>query len=365
MPTCASCGAQTGANRFCAQCGTPVAAPPAIAATEADETREGLTRTAPMTDRARVWTEAELDKQVAKAAGKKDVERLVHLAKYGPNGRVREQAAQVLAALASELGAAHKVGKLVYILVNLEDCAELTAAFHAAVDALACAGPEGIREVVNRAQTVTSMLYGAEALRRVGDEVSAQRLAADAEALLEHESKATERTVALGRTKYLGGCPGFGPARDGTLKLTTTRVLLDSTKLLDMSAVASIEIGGGQVAKSRLAATLAFGAVGALAAKSTQDRAELVIHLVSGEAAFFFVEKKSAAEVRAVVSPILRSAGIPFKDEADHQAMVAAANPGNAASASLVSDLARLADLHKLGVLTDAELAAAKSKLLG
>ena len=179
----------------------------------------------------------------------------------------------------------------------------------------------------------------------------------DAEKYIARET-ASHGTVLLGAVRYLGGCPAFGPACDGRLLFTPSAVLLGSMSL-DIAAVKSIEVGGGQVAKSRVGATLAFGVAG-LAAKSTQDRTEMAIHLKSGDAAFFVI-MTSPFEVRAKLLPLLREVGIPFDDEIDEQADAPAAAGGGH---SLADELAKLAELHKSGFLNDAELAAAKAKML-
>ena len=374
MPYCSSCGAEIGANGICERCGGPLVAPAHEASSDVAGDISSCPPTfAAMGERSSVRGEAEMDRSVVKAVRKKDVERLVHLAKYSrlldksPRGdAVSAQAAQALMELATELGMVRKVEPLTYILVNLEGVNELSAVSHAAMDALVAAGPDGIRELTGRTSTAASKLYAAEVLRRAGDESNADRLVADAVAIGDAErDAATEgQAVSLGRAEYLGGCSGFGPARKGTLSVTRTRILFDERVLVRFSSVASIEVGGGQIAKSRLAATLAFGTVGALGAKASQDRGELAAHLVSGETAFFFVEKMSAAAIRAAVSPLLRAAGIRFKDEADHQAVIDAAAGGAPTSPSLADELLKLAKLHESGILTADELAAAKAKLL-
>jgi hypothetical protein len=348
MQTCSSCGAETRSNRFCERCGAALAT---------------VVQGGPP-----LWTEADMDKSVVKAVRKRDVQQLVHLAKYSreldksPRGdAICAQAIQVLLAMVGGLDAALNVKDLTYILVNLESADELSAVSEATIDALVAAGPDGIREVVSGTGKAASKLYAAEALRRVGDDDDADVLVADVEAM--RRTAAGERALSLGRAEYLGGCSGWGPARVGTLSMTSTQVLFDEKALTQCSSIASIEVGGGQVAKSRLAATIAFGAVG-LGARAAQDRGELVLHLVSGESAFFFIVKKSATAIRAALSPLLRTAGVPFKDEADHQAMVAAAS-GASTSPSLADELLKLAKLQESGFLTADELAAAKAKLLG
>jgi hypothetical protein len=183
----------------------------------------------------------------------------------------------------------------------------------------------------------------------------------DARKYIEREMNSTPR-VSLGMTRYLGGCQPFGAARNGRLSFAADAIFLDSVKL-DMALVKSVAVGGGQVAKSRVGATLAFGIAG-LASKGTEDRTELAIHLTSGEAAFFVVEGESPFEVRAKLLPRLREAGVPFEDEIDDQAELPAATASAGSGYSLADELMKLADLRKSGFLTDEELAAAKAKLL-
>jgi hypothetical protein len=160
--------------------------------------------------------------------------------------------------------------------------------------------------------------------------------------------------VALGSVSYLGGCSQLGSARPGRLALSPAAIVFERMQL-DMAAVESVELAGGEVAKSRVGATLVFGLAG-LATKGTQDRTEMAVHLRSGESAFFVLEDASPFAVRAKIQPVLKSAGIPFKEAADE--------PGPSQPHSLADELAKLADLHDRGVLTDDELAVAKTKLL-
>jgi len=164
--------------------------------------------------------------------------------------------------------------------------------------------------------------------------------------------------------KYLGGAPQLGPPRGGPLSFTKTHVLLGSEPLLALADADSIEIGGGLVAKSRLLPTLALGAIGALAAKGVKDRAEIVLHRKSGDAAFFLVDDRSAGEVRASLAPLPRRIGIPFHDERGQGSSAADAPAGAGGSPTLADELEKLARLIESGFLDADELAAAKTKQL-
>ena len=59
---------------------------------------------------------------------------------------------------------------------------------------------------------------------------------------------------------YLGGCAALGPACEGRLSFTPGMVLWCHD--VGHGTVESVELGGGQAAKSRVGATLAFGLAG-------------------------------------------------------------------------------------------------------
>lgn len=69
-------------------------------------------------------------------------------------------------------------------------------------------------------------------------------------------------------------------------------------------------------------------------------------------------------ELRAKLLPLLREAGIPLKDKSDEQPGAPHTAGGASSAYSLGDELAMPAQLHEKGILTDAELAAAKAKLL-
>jgi len=194
------------------------------------------------------------------------------------------------------------------------------------------------------------------------------RVRGDCDLLIDDAQRYIDRALQspprlqLGMARYLGSCQAFGAPRSGNLSLADDAVFFDATKL-EMALIASVEVGGGQVAKSRVAATLVFGVAG-LGSKATEDRAEMAIHLASGEAAFFQIEATSPFELRAKVLPLLRGAGIPLVDTRATEAGAPAGAADAGSTLGLADELAKLARLHESGFLTDAELAAAKAKLL-
>jgi hypothetical protein len=169
--------------------------------------------------------------------------------------------------------------------------------------------------------------------------------------------------VSLGTADYLGGYPAFGAPSKGQLSFTASAVFF-AGMTLHMALVESLGLGGGQVAKSKLGAAVLFGVLGAVADKDAKDRAELVVHLKTGDAAFFFLQDTSAFEIRAKLMPLVREAGVPFKDELDEKANQRDVGVQPDSTGSLADELTKLAKLQESGFLTADELAAAKAKLL-
>jgi hypothetical protein len=256
------------------------------------------------------------------------------------------------------LAAKKKTNELSYLL-TLEEHPNLEPAANAAVVALVQAGPKARSIVSARATTVAGQRRAARYLRGIGHDEAAAELEKQADAAVRH----SEDHVALGYAKYIGGRPELGPSRSGFLVFTASHVMLGQEALIAMGDVADIEVGGGLAAKSRLLPALAFGTIGALAAKGVKDRAEVAVYLKTGDAAFFFVDKRTAVEIRAALMPLLRRLRVPFHSEVQSPSQ-SSAEPNEDSSAGLADQLLKLKQLHEAGFLDDAELAAAKAKLL-
>jgi hypothetical protein len=344
---CPQCGAAvTERHRFCNACGAAVAgAPAAIAPASATPSPEQA-------------AERE-DPRVAAAARKNDVWSLVPLANQYVVGEVGEQAGRALLDMVPRLAAKKKTNELSYLL-TLEEHPNLEPAANAAVAALVQTGPKARSLVSARTTTVAGQRRAARYFRGIGYDEAAAELEKRADAAVRH----SEDRVALGYAKYVGGRPELGPARSGVLVVTVTHVMLGQEELIAMGDVVDVDVGGGLAAQSRLLPALAFGTIGALAAKGVKDRAEVVVYLKTGDAAFFFVDKRTAVEIRAALMPLLRRLGIPFHSEAQPMAQ-APDEKGEDSSPGLADQLLKLKQMHEAGFLDDAELAAAKAKLLG
>jgi len=361
MASCPSCGAHMGADhRFCTACGSPMLGDRVEAEqTQADSGAAPAASARPEMGDKRALAAREMDTRVARAAQKHDVWALVPLANEYAAGPVGAQAAQALVALIPELESRRRMNELSFIL-TLDVAENLRGAVTAAVDALVAIGPKAKQFVSARATSAAGQKHAAQYFVGIGYDAAAKELLSRAAQATRAEE---EGRLFLGAAKYLGGCPELGPPRSGLLSLTSTHVLLGTERLLALADVAGVEIGGGLAAKSRLLPTLAFGAIGALAAKGVKDRAEIVLHLKSGDAAFFFVDS-SAVEVRASLAPLLKQIGIPFRDEWGQGAMASKAPAVAGGSPTIADELTKLARLFESGFLTADELAAAKAKLL-
>ncbi len=124
--------------------------------------------------------------------------------------------------------------------------------------------------------------------------------------------------------------------------------------LLPWEDVVWIEFADGSRAKSRVAATVAFGVAG-LGAKASEEFAEMLVHLRDGRIAAFTIEQTRASAVRAKAAATLASVAVPSEKPVS-------ASPA-APSRSLVDELERLAALHAAGALTDDEYADFKQQL--
>lgn len=160
---------------------------------------------------------------------------------------------------------------------------------------------------------------------------------------------------------YLGGHPDQSRSKSGNLYFTDSEIgvglIGPKHGTVAWSDAASIEITSEQVAKSRAGAALMFG-VGALAAKSSSNKATIIVRTKDGHQIYFQLDNKDAAHVRAKVSALLTSAGVPFYAE-----VPIAATP--AAGPDTIAQLAQLAQLREAGHLSDEEFQAQKARVLG
>lgn len=181
---------------------------------------------------------------------------------------------------------------------------------------------------------------------------------------MDRKASRAVRPVDLGPAKYMGGHPDYPkPIANSRLILTATELGLGfvtpKKAVTSLSSVASIEIAGDMVAKSKLGATLAFGVLGGLASKGAKNEVAVVVHLKSGATVYYLLpdSKEGPVAVRMKAGPVLQTAGIPFTDDAG-SASAPVAGP------DVADQLRKLGGLRDDGLLTDEEFAAQKAKWL-
>ncbi|HUD07289.1 MAG TPA: SHOCT domain-containing protein [Candidatus Saccharimonadales bacterium] len=163
-------------------------------------------------------------------------------------------------------------------------------------------------------------------------------------------------------SKYLGGHSKLGKARQGNLYLTDEKIGVGtfgpSHSALLWTDVASVDVSGEQVSKSKIGATLVFGVFGGLAAKGTKNQAAIIIHTKDNEVAYYQIDKVSQLEAKAKITPLLHAVGVPLSDETAQQPQAPQVN-------DVTEQLTQLSKLKEQGILTEAEFTAKKKQLLG
>jgi hypothetical protein len=185
------------------------------------------------------------------------------------------------------------------------------------------------------------------------------------------------KPVSFGCAHYRGGHPWLGRKRSGNLQFTALEIglgtLTPTFAVLQLADVASVEVTGRQVAKTKVGAEILFGVLGGLGAREARNQATITVSTKDGQIAHYRVDKKNVAEVRAAITPILEAAGIPLRDEAiapaQQEALPAAVGQSTPAppvgtTPSLVDELTKLVQFHDAGALSDEEFTALKAKLI-
>jgi hypothetical protein len=165
------------------------------------------------------------------------------------------------------------------------------------------------------------------------------------------------RCVIFGAARYVGGHADFPNPRSGTLFVGPTSIGIRKAAVVPFAEVASVEIAGETVAKSKVAATLAFGVVGGLASKGARNEVAFLVRTKWGATVTYVLpdSKDGPIVIRAKVGQVLREAGIPLTDGVVPMATEAV---------DIADQLRKFAALRDEGLLTDDEFAAQKAKLL-
>lgn len=122
--------------------------------------------------------------------------------------------------------------------------------------------------------------------------------------------------VTFERSTYLGGFPEhLEPERMPFTFVATEEALGGGGVVVFWRDVVGIAIDGGQAAASRVIPALAFGVLGALAAKPTMDRAFLVVRRTDGALGLFEFDRTSPQELRVRLNPVLLQAHVRVTED--------------------------------------------------
>lgn len=169
-------------------------------------------------------------------------------------------------------------------------------------------------------------------------------------------------SVSLGKGLYLGGLPELANERTGELILDRTVLKIDQQVIVAWSDCTGITVEGGQVAKSKLKATLAFGFLGAVTAKGTMSQTVITVRRRDGGLGFLQIDGKSEQEIKARILPLLMEIGVPLVEDFDTNISTESTNTNKISE--LVNGLRELGKLRDEGLLTDAEFAREKVKFI-
>jgi hypothetical protein len=176
------------------------------------------------------------------------------------------------------------------------------------------------------------------------------------------EASPARLSIFLPGVQYLGGFPEDNNRWKANCMVNEDG-LVQKKRVIPWSQARGVTVDGGEVAKSKVGATLAFGVLGGLAAKGAMDRAFLAVYRNDGATAHFQIDQMSPQALRAQLAPILFKVGVPFLDD-QYSTGASPAPQEPAAPASVADELTKLMQLHEAGGLTDDEFAAMKAKLI-
>jgi hypothetical protein len=173
------------------------------------------------------------------------------------------------------------------------------------------------------------------------------------------------RPVIFPAATYLGGLLDNIPIMKGTLELDVHGIGVRSSgqrRGVRWEDCGGITVDGGEVAKSKVGAVLAFGVLGGLAAKGSKSQTVVTARHKNGSAAYFLIDDRMPPQVRAAIHPLLHKVSVLFLDEV--QVPDAALETRSADVHSVASQLRELAALRDEGLLTDEEFTQQKARLL-
>lgn len=144
------------------------------------------------------------------------------------------------------------------------------------------------------------------------------------------------------RATYLGGLAAHPKRRQGTLLFSSEGIGIDRA-CVPLADVVGVEVADQQ-------ARMSGGTVGGWGSMRSVASCGVSVRTSAGETAVFAVQD-SALNLKTVLGRYMSATGLSFTDEA-------------APTASAADEFAKLAALHRQGILTTDEFSAAKARLL-
>jgi hypothetical protein len=173
--------------------------------------------------------------------------------------------------------------------------------------------------------------------------------------------KDKHKKIMIQKVVYLGGLPGDRGGYSGNMIVTDECIGMGSLNPkkspVRWDEMAGISFDSATMKKSRKGKAVAFG-VFALAAKSTQNGAEITILRKDGNAALYTVAGKTGAQVRAKIQPFMVEHNVPCLDD------VLPVTEAAPAATSTADEIAKLVALRDSGAITDEEFTAYKANLM-
>ena len=177
-------------------------------------------------------------------------------------------------------------------------------------------------------------------------------------------NKRKSKKVMIQKVVYLGGLPGDKGGYSGNMIVTDECIGMGSLNPkkspVRWDEMAGISFDSAAMKKSRKGKAVAFG-IFALAAKSTQNGAEVTILRKDGNAALYTVTGKTGVQVRAKLQPFMAEHGIPCLDDAP---LVTDDAPAAPSALSTADEITKLVALRDSGAITDEEFTAYKANLM-
>jgi hypothetical protein len=126
-----------------------------------------------------------------------------------------------------------------------------------------------------------------------------------------HGGRALSTTIRGGHPAVAGPVKGDFIVTREKLGIGRQRREVKWLAACPVESIERIQVGGGQVGKSKAGAVLAFGVLG-LAAKGSKDRTDILVHLKDGYLAYFTIDAP-VPMTKAYLVPTLQQLQVPVE----------------------------------------------------